>query len=94
MTVSSRGPQPAPAPPAAAAGGDLPGGEFRLDSITGPNPDSPAAIIWLSVDGIAAAIAAARRILAGHDGPGDAYGELYVRHGQRADFLTTIHVGA
>jgi hypothetical protein len=68
--------------------------EFRLDIVTDPDPDAPTAIIWFRADGIAAAIAQARRFLAAHDGPDDLYGELSQRNGDLADFLTTIHLGA
>jgi hypothetical protein len=69
--------------------------EFRLDIVTDPDPDAPTAIVWYRADGIAAAIAQARRFLAAHDGPDDQYGELYQRNGHLADLLlTTIHLGA
>jgi hypothetical protein len=68
--------------------------EYRLEIVTDPDPDVPAARVMFRADGIAAAIAAARRILAAADGPDDQYGELYQRNGQLADFLTTIHLGA
>jgi hypothetical protein len=69
-------------------------GEFRLDIVTDPDPDAPTAIVFYRADGIAAAIAQARRLLAAHDGPDDQYGELSQRNGDLADFLTTIHLGA
>jgi hypothetical protein len=68
--------------------------EYRLEIVTDPDPDSPAAIVWFRADGIAAAIAQARRLLAALDGPGDPYGELYQRNGDLADHLTTLHLGA
>jgi len=68
--------------------------EFRLDIVTDPDPDSPTAIVFYRADGIAAAIAQARRLLAAHDGPDDLYGELSQRNSDRADFLTTVHLGA
>ena len=70
--------------------------EFRLQIVTDPDPDpqSPDAVVRFHADGIAAAIAQARRLLAAHDGPADLYGELYQRNGPMADFLTTIHQGA
>jgi hypothetical protein len=68
--------------------------EFRLDIVTDPDPDAPTAIVWFRADGIAAAIAQARRFLAAYDGPADLYGELYQRIGNLGDFLTTLHLGA
>jgi hypothetical protein len=68
--------------------------EYRLEIITDPDPEVPAALVVFRADGIAAAIATARRILAAVDGPADQYGELYQRNGELADFLTTIHLGA
>jgi hypothetical protein len=68
--------------------------QYRLEIVTDPDPDVPAARVVFCADGIAAAIATARRILAAADGPDDQYGELYQRNGQLADFLTTIHQGA
>lgn len=68
--------------------------EFRLDIVTDPDPDAPAVIVWFRADGIAAAIAQARRFLAAHDGPDDQYGELSQRNGHMADLLTTLHLGA
>lgn len=68
--------------------------EYRLEIVTDPDPDTPTALVWFRADGIAAAIAQARRLLAALDGPADAYGELYQRNGAMADFLTTIHRGA
>ncbi|WP_245923928.1 hypothetical protein [Paractinoplanes atraurantiacus] len=69
-------------------------GEFRLEIVAGPDPDSPSAVVWFRADGIAAAIAQGRRFLAVADGSDDRYGELYQRNGDLADFLTTIHLGA
>jgi hypothetical protein len=68
--------------------------QYRLEIVTDPDPDVPAALVVFCADGIAAAIATARRLLAAVDGPGDQYGELYQRNGDMADFLTTIHHGA
>jgi hypothetical protein len=68
--------------------------EYRLEIVADPDPDVPAALVVFFADGIAAAIATARRLLAAVDGPGDQYGELYQRNGAMADFLTTIHLGA
>jgi hypothetical protein len=68
--------------------------QYRLEIVTDPDPDVPADLVVFFADGIAAAIATARRILAAVDGPGDQYGELYQRNGAMADFLTTIHRGA
>jgi hypothetical protein len=68
--------------------------QYRLEIITDPDPDVPAALIIFRAHGIAAAIATSRRILAAVDGRGDQYGELYQRNGELADFLTTIHLGA
>ena len=65
--------------------------EFRLDIVTGPDPDSPTAVVWFRADGIAAAIAQGRRFLAALD---DQYGELSQRNGDMADFLTNLHLGA
>ena len=81
---------PAPGIPAGA----VPGDEFRLEIITDPDPDTPAAIVWFHADGIAAAIITARRHLAVHPEPDDAYGELYLRDGTTAVYLTTLHRGA
>jgi hypothetical protein len=66
--------------------------EFRLEIIT--DPDVPGAVVRFHADGIAAALAQARRLLAAHDGPADTYGELYQRNGNLADFLATVHQGA
>jgi hypothetical protein len=68
--------------------------QYRLEIVTDPDPDVPAALVVFRADGIAAAIATARRLLAAVDGPDDQYGELYQRNGDLADFLTTIHQGA
>ena len=86
--------QPAATPQRTAPAGvvDEQAGEFRLDIVT--DPDAPTTIVWFRADGIAAAIAQARRFLAAHDGPEDLYGELYQRNGNRGDFLTTLHLGA
>jgi hypothetical protein len=69
--------------------------EFRLEIVTDPDvPDVSDAVVRFHADGIAAALAQARRLLAAHDGPADQYGELYQRNGDLADFLTTVHLGA
>jgi hypothetical protein len=68
--------------------------QYRLEIVTDPDPDTPVALIWFRADGIAAAIAQARRLLATLDGPDDQYGELYQRNGHLTDFLTTLHLGA
>lgn len=70
------------------------GEQYRLEIVTDPDPDVPAALVVFCADGLAAAIATARRLLATVDGPDDQYGELYQRNGNLADFLTTIHQGA
>lgn len=75
------------------------GEEYRLEIVTDPDPDVPAVIVWYRADGIAAAIAKARRWLAArpddHGGPGEQYGELYQREdGDLGVHLTTIHLGA
>ena len=67
--------------------------EFRLDIVTGPDPDDPTAIVFYRADGIAAAIAQARLFLAAHHGPDNRYGELYQRNSDLADYLTDIHLG-
>ncbi|RZU46548.1 hypothetical protein EV385_6622 [Krasilnikovia cinnamomea] len=76
--------------------GPVPAGqqEYRLEIVTDPDPDYPAAIVWYRASGIAAALSQARRLLAAHDGPDDQYGELYQRNGELADYLTTLHQGA
>jgi 5'-deoxynucleotidase YfbR-like HD superfamily hydrolase len=67
--------------------------EFRLDIVTGPDPDDPAGIVWFRAASTDAATAQARRHLAAHLGPDDRYGELYRRDGDLAEFLDTIHLG-
>ena len=67
--------------------------EYRLEIVTDPDPDTPAAIVWYRAAGTTAAIAQARQLLAAHDGPDDEYGELYQRHGDTAEYLDTIHQG-
>jgi putative hydrolase of HD superfamily len=70
-----------------------PGAEFRLDIVTGPDPDDPAGVVWFRAESIDAANAQARRFLTAHRGPDDRYGELYQRNGDLGDYLTTIHLG-
>ncbi|OJF14473.1 hypothetical protein BG844_09540 [Couchioplanes caeruleus subsp. caeruleus] len=67
---------------------------FRLEIVTGPDPDSAAMLAFFTADGIAAAIGQARRLLAAAEGPDDRFGELYVRDGELATWLTTLHLGA
>ncbi len=65
--------------------------QYRLEIVT--DPDVEATVVGFDADGIAGALAQARRLLATHDGPGDQYGELYQRNGDRTDHLATVHLG-
>jgi hypothetical protein len=68
------------------------GCEFRLDIFVDPDSETAAAILYYQADGLAAAIAQARRFLAAHPGPDDRYGELHQRHGDLGDYLADIHL--
>ena len=70
------------------------GREYRLEIVTDPDPDTPAAIVWFRAAGTAAATDQARRLLAALHGPDDQYGELYQRNGDLAEYLDTVHRGA
>jgi len=72
----------------------LPGDEYRADLICGPDPDSPAAVIWYLATSQDTAIAQARAWLAALDGPADRFAEVYTRRGDVAEYLTDVHLGA
>lgn len=80
--------------PAAAVSGALSADTFRLEIVTGPDPDSPSLLAFFDADGITEAIGQGRRLLAAAHGPDDRYGELYMRDGDQATWLTTLHLGA
>jgi predicted kinase len=73
---------------------DQQGDEYRVDIITGPDPDSPSAVVWFRAPTVAAAVTCARIYLDAHDGPDDRYAELLLRRGETAEYLTDVHLGA
>ncbi|MEU9509928.1 MULTISPECIES: hypothetical protein [unclassified Micromonospora] len=66
--------------------------EFRLDIVTDPEPDNPAAVVYFTAPGVDAACRQAQRLLGAVEGPADRYGELYTHDGDgTAVYCDTIH---
>ncbi|WP_431913698.1 hypothetical protein [Micromonospora carbonacea] len=69
--------------------------EYRLDVVTDPEPDNPAAVVYFTAADLDAACRQAQRLLDAVDGPADRYGELYVHDGDgTAVHCDTIHLPA
>jgi hypothetical protein len=63
--------------------------EFRLKIVTEADMP-PLAVVWFTAVTPAAALAQAHRIVDALHGPADRFGELYVRDGDRAEYLDVI----
>ncbi|WP_032712172.1 hypothetical protein [Salinispora arenicola] len=70
-------------------------GEYRLDIVCGPDPDTPQAIMYFGAADMEAACHQAARLLAATVGPDDRYGDLYAHDGDGAAvYCDTIHLPA